>query len=174
MTVHRLTPLPICPARGKLVVSSRVLSATQLALQRFVGADAPHEGLVYWAGRIIPPYTYAFMAIVPACDHGPFRVIANEAAIGHAARVARGHGVGLVAQVHSHPGTDTRHSDGDDQLVLMPFDGMFSLVVGSYGRGGILPTGGAGLHQFQDRRWVQIAAGDDAIIVTPELEVLDG
>ena len=29
----------------------------------------------------------------------------------------------------SHPGRDTRHSEGDDTLIIMPYEGMFSLVV---------------------------------------------
>jgi proteasome lid subunit RPN8/RPN11 len=73
----------------------------------------------------------------------------------------------IVAQVHSHPGSDTRHSDGDDDLVLMPFPGMFSLVVASYGAGSLLPGQGAGLHQFQDGRWVLIRRSPRALIVVP-------
>jgi len=34
--------------------------------------------------------------------------------------------MGILCQVHSHPGSDTRHSDGDDELVLLPFEGMLS------------------------------------------------
>ena len=75
----------------------------------------------------------------------------------------------VVAQVHSHPGSDTRHSDGDDKLILMPYEGMFSLVVANYGDGGLLTSEGASLHQYQDRRWVLITAptSDTLIIVPP-------
>ncbi len=83
----------------------------------------------------------------------------GERAVARTSRSARAAGLGLVAQVHSHPGHDTRHSDGDDQLVLMPFEGMFSLVVADYGQGGLLPEHGAGLHQFQQGRWVYIDEG---------------
>jgi hypothetical protein len=61
----------------------------------------------------------------------------------------------------------TRHSDGDDQLILMPFDGMFSLVVADYGYGSLLPEDGAGLHQHQDGRWVLVDNG--AMTVVPPL-----
>jgi hypothetical protein len=69
--------------------------------------------------------------------------------------------------VHSHPGNDTRHSDGDDQLILMPYQGMFSLVVGDYGHGGHLQAESFGLHQFQEGRWVHVT--NDALIVVPAL-----
>jgi proteasome lid subunit RPN8/RPN11 len=92
-------------------------------------------------------------------------VEADEAAAGTAARAARARRLGIIAQVHSHPGTDTRHSDGDDTMVFMPYEGMFSLVVGNYGRDGLLPDEGAGLHQFQDHRWVLVRQGEPALIV---------
>jgi hypothetical protein len=69
--------------------------------------------------------------------------------------------------VHSHPGNDTRHSDGDDELILLPYQGMFSLVVGDYGHGRLPQAQGSGLHQFQDGRWVRVT--DDALIVVPAL-----
>jgi hypothetical protein len=49
----------------------------------------------------------------------------------------------------------------------MPYDGMFSLVVGQYGHGSLDPRAGAGLHQYQGDRWVQVPA--DAFVVVPPL-----
>jgi proteasome lid subunit RPN8/RPN11 len=101
-------------------------------------------------------------AMIPDAHHGPVRVIASERAVGHAARTARRFGLAIVAQVHSHPSDDTRHSDGDDRLVLMPYEGMFSLVIGDYGAGSV------GVHQFQDGRWVQVDPVDEqAFAVVP-------
>ncbi len=57
-------------------------------------------------------------------------------------RAARRLGLAVMAQVHSHPGADTRHSDGDDELIVLPREGMFSLVIGRYGEGFIsVPAG---------------------------------
>ena len=62
-------------------------------------------------------------------------------------------GLGVLAQVHSHPGRDTRHSDGDDDLIVMPFENMLSLVAPHYGR--FLRTiTDFSIHQYQDRFWV--------------------
>ena len=88
--------------------------------------------------------------------------------IGRLGRRARALGLAVVAQVHSHPGSDTRHSDGDDKLVLMPHEGMLSLVVAHYGSGPLRPDQGAGFHQYQNGRWVQIQTSDaDALIIVP-------
>ena len=114
----RPRPLPRARARGALVVPAVVAETTAIMLREF-GAEAKrHEGLVYWAGRAVGPVTYVMSAVAPRSDHGPYRVLTDERAIGAAAREARRHQLGLVAQVHSHPGHDTRHSDGDDELGL--------------------------------------------------------
>lgn len=168
MSVHRLTVLPVAPNRGRLLVPASVAESTRCALQEFRGAETPHEGLVYWAGRCVGNDTVAICAIVPRCDHSPFGVFVSEREVGRMSRHARSLGLAVVAQVHSHPGDDTRHSDGDDELILMPTDGMFSLVVARYGAGGIHPATGAGLHQYQDKRWVRIPAEcTDALTIVP-------
>jgi len=158
MAVLRMTPLPERENRGNLIVPEQVAIHTKLALLGFRGSDGRHEGLTYWLGRRIGPDSLVVAGYIPQCDHGEQYVMATESAIGAAIRAARAVGLCLVAQVHSHPGQDTRHSDGDDRLVLMPFDGMFSLVVACYGAGGMTLDKGAGLHQFQDGRWVRIPA----------------
>jgi hypothetical protein len=170
MPVHRLTPLPTALNRGRLIVPEKVLAATKAVLQRFHGSNGRHEGLAYWMGRRCDMDALVMSVVVPISDHGPQHVFVSEAEVGKMSRRGRSMGLAIVAQVHSHPGGDTRHSDGDDKLILMPYEGLFSLVIGNYGDGSPLPTQGAGLHQYQDRRWVQIApAPPDAIIVVPEI-----
>jgi proteasome lid subunit RPN8/RPN11 len=171
MAVHRLTVLPSAPSRGRLIVPADVAELTRRALQEFCGPDGPHEGLVYWAGRRCGSDALVLAAVVPAADHGPQHVFVDAREVGRMARRVRPLGLVIAAQVHSHPGGDTRHSDGDDRLVLMPTEGMFSLVVARYGQGSIHPAEGAGLHQYQDGRWVQVlpACGDALTVVPPLL-----
>jgi proteasome lid subunit RPN8/RPN11 len=124
-----------------------------------------HEGLVLWLGRQIDSDILVLACHRPPCHSGPGFVMTDEAAVGAASRSARARRLGVVAQVHSHPSNDTRHSDGDDDLVLMPYEGMFSLVVGEYGFGSLLLEGGSGLHQYQHGRWVAIQQTAPALIV---------
>jgi proteasome lid subunit RPN8/RPN11 len=167
MSVHRTTILPRASAIGHLIVAEAVLGATVRILQSAGGHEGPHEGLVWWLGRNVDADTLILAAHAPVTRSGPDFVFATEAATGAAGRVARTLGLGLVAQVHSHPGTDTRHSDGDDKLVLLPYEGMFSLVVARYGTGSILPEQGAGLHQFQAGRWIQVDPVIGVMAVVP-------
>jgi proteasome lid subunit RPN8/RPN11 len=166
MSVHRRTLLPTGPAVGDLLVPEAVLSTTRAALQASSGNGRRHEGLVLWLGRVVDDDTLVMSCTAPVTWSRPGGVHIDEAAVGTAARTARRYGLGVVAQVHSHPGLDTRHSDGDDELVLMPYHGMFSLVVAEYGHGSLEPRRGAGLHQFQTDRWVAVPS-ESFIIVPP-------
>ena len=167
MSVHRLKPLPEGPAVGRLVVSDAVGDRT-LALLRAVGMlEPPHEGMVWWLGRNIGTDTVVLACHAPRVRSGPQFVMADEAATGGASIAARARRLGVVAQVHSHPGADTRHSDGDDDLILMPYEGMFSVVVATYGAGHLLPELGAGIHQFQEGRWVLVRQAEPSIVIVP-------
>jgi proteasome lid subunit RPN8/RPN11 len=162
--VHRATELPVAPGRGQLLVAEHVLGDTVTALAASKGPDGPHEGLVLWAGRQMADLTVVTTTVVPETRHGLGHVFMDESQVGTAARLARSRRIGIVAQVHSHPGNDTRHSDGDDKLILMPYDGMFSLVLSRYGTAGF---GGVGVHQYQDGRWCHIIDTTDVITIVP-------
>jgi proteasome lid subunit RPN8/RPN11 len=166
-TVHRRTPLPLAPARGHLIIPETVARTTEIALRGFMGPDGRHEGIVFWAGRRTEDDQLVATAIVPRAVHGRgfIRVDADE--VGEAAHQARTRRLVLLAQVHSHPGLDTRHSDADDNLVLMAYEFMFSVVVARYGDGGVSPAEGAGIHQLQDGQWIQVSNAANAMIVIP-------
>jgi proteasome lid subunit RPN8/RPN11 len=165
--VHRLTPLPVAPATTRLVVAQTVIDWTQNALRGFKGQDGRHEGIAYWAGRRVDNDIVIVTTLLPSAEHGKGFVRVSHAEVGWMNRTARRLRLVVLAQIHSHPGDDTRHSDGDDTLVVLPSEGMFSLVVGRYGDGSVDPRHGAGLHQFQDGRWVQVAPVEEAFIDVP-------
>jgi proteasome lid subunit RPN8/RPN11 len=172
MSVHRTRALPVGPAHGRLLVAEGVIGRTSELLQQAGALRPPHEGLVWWLGRQVGHDFLVLACHRPPCRSGPQFVMADESATGNASRAARVCGLTIVAQIHSHPGSDTRHSDGDDDLVLMPYDGMFSLVVGEYGLGSVLPGHGAGLHQYQSGLWVSIQQAQPALVpVASELLV---
>jgi proteasome lid subunit RPN8/RPN11 len=170
--VHRRQPLPRAPGRGRLLVSEPVAEETLAALRSFSGDDGPHEGIALWAGQRTEEDVVVCSVVVPEAEHTWGSVRIGHAAVGSAARAARRAGMVLVAQVHSHPGVDTRHSDGDDEMVLLPHEGMYSVVVGNYGEGSILPAAGAGLHQFQDGVWVAVEDGDHVMTLVPTVFAL--
>ena len=105
--------------------------------------------------------------IVPRAIHGPGFVHVSADQVGEAAHQARARRLVLLAQVHSHPGDDTRHSDADDSLVLMAREDMFSLVAAHYGDRALTLAEGVGIHQFQDARWIQVSDAETALIILP-------
>ena len=156
MTVHRTRPLPRGSLRGRYMIGPTLLQDTRQALRCFFRAgqhEGGHEGLCYWAGHEEDGLTRLEAVIVPRAQHDRYGVFVSEIAFADVARRARALGMGVLAQVHSHPGSDTRHSDGDDELVVMPFENMLSLVAPHYGQilGAIIDFS---VHQFQDHRWV--------------------
>jgi hypothetical protein len=153
---YRTRPLPTGPIIGEFIVAQHLVPATRDALVEFaLGGleDGGHEGLVLWAGRELGAVTVYVTVIVPRAEHGPQGVHVTREGVGDAARAARERRLGILAQVHSHPGPDGRHSDGDDDLVMMPFSGMLSIVAPHYGRDFRHITDCA-VHQYQQGRWV--------------------
>jgi hypothetical protein len=154
--VYRLKSLPTGPLFGRYILPEPMISATREALVSFalLGIrDSGHEGLVFWAGRELNDATVFTTVIVPKAEHAAQRVFVEKAEASDAARAARGHQLGILCQVHSHPGDDARHSSGDDHMIFMPFEGMLSIVVPEYGIGFNSITQ-ACIHQFQRGRWV--------------------
>lgn len=162
---YRTKPLPRGELRGTHRVSSALVASSASVLRQY--AELRHEGLVFWLGLRVGETTYYLSVAAPATDHGPQRVLFDAQAFGDAAQRAREHGLCLLAQVHTHPGDEARHSDGDDDLIPLPFEGMLSLVAPRYGTD-LVNLDGLVVHQFQDGRWVHIPCpGLEAL---PELE----
>lgn len=170
----RTKPLPRARATGPLVVPSHVLDSTVQVMRNCRGDDGPHEALVFWLGRRIGNDTYVLSAIAPQTEHEPRRVTVDRHEVGAVGRTARQRRLAIVAQVHSHPGDGSYHSDGDDDLILMPHEGMFSLVVAHYGRSGFASSTGFSIHQFKDGRWVLVDNPQATMIVLDPLLHTDG
>ena len=156
MTVYRTRPLPCGALKGQYKLSHNLIYDTKQALTWFYKAgrqEGGHEGICFWAGREESNLTRLEAVIVPTAQHEQYGVFVTEVCFAKAARQAREMGFGILAQVHSHPGCDTRHSDWDDDLVIMPFENMLSLVAPHYGRF-INAITDFSVHQYQSKQWV--------------------
>lgn len=156
LPVYRKKPLPKGELRGRFLIARPLIEATREALTSIALEgikEGGHEGLVYWAGRDTDAGIAFLSVVVPESDHGPQGVMVDGQDVSRASRRMRDHNLGLKAQVHSHPGGDARHSDGDDELVLMPFEGMLSVVAPDFGIE-VEALGNLTVHQYQDGRWV--------------------
>lgn len=163
----RTLPLPSAPATARLLVAHAVAQETVSSFRTSHGPDGRHESLVFWAGRWMSDnLAVALTPIMPCTNHGRAHVFVSEQEFGRATKLARRLGLVLVAQVHSHPGTSTVHSNDDDRLILLPFPNHFSIIVGRYGDSGFDET--LGLHQYQQARWVAIEGSPlDTVRILP-------
>ncbi len=158
--VYRTRPLPAGELRGTFFVPEPVVSATAEALVSFALAgihDGGHEGIAYWAGREMDDATIFVQCVVPEAEHSSSRVSVTREEIARVARAARGQRLGVLCQLHSHPGADARHSDGDDKMVLLPFENMLSIVAPRFGTEWRTMRDVA-IHQYQGGRWVLCSA----------------
>lgn len=154
--VYRTKPLPTGSLRGEYLVTEGVLEATRQELVEVALdgiRDCGHEGLVFWGGRKREDLGVITTVVLPEVEHSHGRVHVSRRSYGIAGRRARERGLLLLGQVHSHPGSDVRHSDGDDDLIGLPTEGMLSVVVPNFGVG-FQELSEAGIHQLQDGRWV--------------------
>lgn len=164
----RTTPLPTAPARGRLIASKQILQRTLHLLQRPGGVSGPHEGIVLWAGRSTGQDRLAVAPVAVPAHTGAGHVRVDAQTVGRAGRTIRAYGLALVAQVHSHPGDDTRHSDGDDTLIVMTHEGMWSLICGHYGAIETNSLQHLGVHQRQGGRWVAVDDVAESFLVIPD------
>lgn len=169
LPLYRSKPLPTGELRGTHRVASSLIGGSASVLRQY--AEFGHEGLVFWVGVRVGDATYYLSVVAPVTDHGPGHVLFDANAFGDAVQRARKHGLCLLAQVHTHPGDEARHSAGDDDLIPLPFEGMLSLVAPRFGRH-LSSLDGLVVHQFQDGRWVHLPQA--GLELLPRLEDLRG
>lgn len=150
--------LPVRELQGEFFFTDGAVTAAERLLPSYRGPDGDHEGILFLLGRQAGKVSIITTVIAPDADHGPGHVICTETQFAHATITAHDHRLGVLGQLHTHGRGRTEHSRGDDTLVLMPFDGMLSLIAPWYGHVGLRPLHGLGIHQHQRGEWVLIHA----------------
>ncbi len=142
------------PLQGRFLISEPVITELERVLPTYRGPDGHHEGIAFLCGFERAGTKIFMTAIFPEADHRPGYVRCDEAQFAAASSAARSCGLGLLAQVHTHPDGRTLHSWGDDDMVRPAYEGMLSIVVPDYGLTGLRPLDSLGIHQLQNGRWI--------------------
>ena len=136
----------------------------QQLLTLLATSPAGVERVAYLDGVKIPAVDGTFHGIVTTvtvpqaqqyADH--FTVSSEE--MSRAGQHLRAHGLVRLAQVHTHPGSDTCHSPYDDQHAYSRKAGAVSLVLPWHAQGAPLPTGGS-VHVHDGDRWHRLNRDD--------------
>ena len=144
----------VAPLRGRFGILDSVVDALERLLPTYRGPDGSHEGIAFLCGVELAQLTLFTTAIFPKADHRREYVRCSDDEFAAASASARASGLGVLAQVHTHPGENAVHSLGDDDMVCPRYEGMLSIVVPLYGRYGLRPLHSLGVHQLQHGAWV--------------------
>jgi hypothetical protein len=146
--------LYVAPLRGRFLILEPVITELERVLPTYRGPDGHHEGIAFLCGFERAGETVFTTAIFPDAEHRAGYVRCDEAQFAAASSAARSYGLGLLAQVHTHPKGCTGHSWGDDNMVRPAYEGMLSIVVPDYGLTGLRPLDSLGIHQLQGTQWI--------------------
>ncbi len=97
------TTWPSGELEGRFAITAAALDALERLLPTYRGTDGPHEGIAFLCGFELSYLTVYTTAIAPAADHGRGHVQCSDTDLASVTAAARRNGVGLLAQVHTHP-----------------------------------------------------------------------
>jgi len=147
-------------AYPRILIHEGVLPQTVRVLQLSRDERSAHEGIVYWAGKMSPSAWIITTSVAPRAETtwGSFTTsaVSNAEVITFLAQ----HGLELLAQVHSHPGSRVAHSEGDDEGAFMPYENYLSIVVPNFATRGMLPLTSCGVHRFNEGRFKRLTRKD--------------
>lgn len=140
-----------------IYLSIEVLHRTVNLLRSYRDKKGNHEGIVYWTGITTDKFWFITTCIAPKAvtSRGSFStdIKANADVISFINK----YGLHLLAQVHSHPGKNVNHSNGDDKNAFMPYDGFLSIIVPEYSVKGMRPLSICGIHRFTKGRFKRLS-----------------
>src|SRR5579872_1959831 len=150
--------MDLTPRHSTFHILEPVLQTSEQVFRSTRGLFCRHEGIVYWAGRQCRGDWLVTTCVAPQARTTPGSFRTSTAANAEVVTSINEVGLEIVAQVHSHPGGFTDHSDGDSRGALMPYEGFLSIVVPHYGTRGIWPLSRCGVHRFESGRFRRLSA----------------
>jgi len=130
------------------IISKEVIAYTEAVLRENGNFSPPNEGFLYWGGIKEDRISLIDTVIAPKVESWQLRVTTSHYSNVQVVRSLSKFKKVQIAQVHSHPSTWVDHSEGDDEFAPFKINGLFSLVVPSYGFHGMLPLTICGVHWY--------------------------
>ena len=170
---------PVHQEYPTVLVPKRVCEATCDGLRSHSPAHEDHEGVIYWAGVELGEPTTEWLlvtsCIVPEASTGPGQFEVSALANTRVTEAVHEHDIGVLATVHSHPGTSTVHSGTDEDEAFFPYDGSYSIVVPEYADRGMRPLTSCGIYRYETDQFRRLdtAEIDEDFTVLPAPTYID-
>jgi hypothetical protein len=128
-------------------------------LDEFRWPRSPFERVAYIDGVVCGEVKIATTLTLPDAEMRPTYFRVSGEAMSQAGEHFRGFGMQRLAQVHTHPGRDVRHSPFDDENAYSQMDGAVSIVLPEHARR--LPElNECGVHVRDERGWRRLGLRD--------------
>jgi hypothetical protein len=114
-------------AYPRILIHEGVFPQTVRILQLSRDERSEHEGIVYWAGKMSPSAWIVTTSIAPRAETTWGSFTTSAASNAEVITFLAQHGLELLAQIHSHPGSRVAHSEGDDEGAFMPYENYLSI-----------------------------------------------
>lgn len=132
---------------------------TERVLNEYGLIDPSNEGMVYWAGIRQNDDIIVRMVIAPDTESTFGRVSTSGRSNFDVIEILNENNLVEVAQVHTHPSGWVDHSPGDDLWAAFKIEGLLSIVVPDYNKGGMLPLSTCGVHRYTEGRFIRLSDG---------------
>lgn len=140
----------------------------QALLDEFRWPRSAVERVAYIDGIACGDTKLATTLTLPYAQMHPTHFIVSAEAMSEAGQHFRHFGMERLAQVHTHPGRDTKHSPFDDENAYSQLDGALSIVLPHHARRGP-QLSDCGVHIRDDRGWHRLSVSEieEAIRILP-------
>jgi hypothetical protein len=141
--------------RPVVIIPDYIRSATEAYLHR-ESTNKWSEAVAYWAGsKSVTEHVVTTLLLPKAqTSWGSFEV--SRTANAEVVSVLSKSKLKLIAQVHTHPGEWVEHSQGDEVGATMAHENFLSIVVPTYGVGGMRALTECGVHRFENGAFRQL------------------
>lgn len=152
----------------KLYLSEQVLEQTFNFFSLYVEKEL--ESGCIWYGLNLGSTLIALQVGIPRQSNFPRHYLIDSEDLCNITTDIVANDFEAVAQIHTHPGSDVRHSGFDDDMIISK--NIYSIVFPFYGRR-LIALNKVGFHVHNGKRWNLLANDVNSTILSVYCEVVD-
>lgn len=127
------------------------------------------ENIAFLDGILFNTIAIATSLIIPNAELSPYNYHVSTHDMIECGELIRADRLQRVAQVHTHPSSNVKHSPYDDENAYSHADNAISIVVPHYGRRGT-DIKSCGIHLCMDGKWKQVSNKEVEVQIVPSFK----